>query len=208
MHIIYQISAFIIVKFFMAYGNLTFLFGIGGASCSGKTTVSKIVARELELLSLNVNVVHQDSYYKTELDDVYLADVNFWNFDSTDAIDFPKLLQHVQLLCAENCCRSKVSIIIVEGSMIYNFTPLLDMLEQKFFFTINKNSSNLRRRRRKYEIADVECYFENYVWPSYLNSLKMAEENADITQKLRSGTVDGIASRRNCQNVSVKREIC
>ncbi|KRZ68417.1 Nicotinamide riboside kinase 2, partial [Trichinella papuae] len=167
------------LNFFMAFGNLTFLFGISGASCSGKTTVSKIVARELELLSFNVNVIHQDSYYKSELDDVYLADMNFWNFDSTDAIDFPKLLQHVQLLCAENCCRSKVSIIIVEGSMIYNFAPLLDMLEQKFFFTINKNSSKLRRRRRKYEIADVECYFENYVWPSYLTSLKMAEENAD-----------------------------
>ncbi|KRX38034.1 Nicotinamide riboside kinase 2 [Trichinella britovi] len=163
----------------MALGNLTFLFGIGGATCSGKTTVSKIVARELELLSYNVDVVHQDSYYKTELDDVYLADVNFWNFDSIDAVDFPKLLQRVQLLCAENCCRSKVSIIIVEGSMIYHFPPLHDMFKEKFFFTIDKNSSKLRRRRRQYEIADVECYFEKYVWPSYLNSLKMAEDNAD-----------------------------
>ncbi|KAI7866005.1 P-loop containing nucleoside triphosphate hydrolase protein [Spinellus fusiger] len=68
-----------------------YILGISGPSCSGKTTLTKILHRLLK----NSVVIYQDDYFKT--DDQIPMDpaTQLANWDCPDAIDFPALIDTI-----------------------------------------------------------------------------------------------------------------
>jgi len=68
--------------------------GISGASCSGKTTLAKLLRATFPWAS----VIHQDAYYfpNDPKYHVYLPDVKHFNWDLKTAIDFPRLEGDIQ----------------------------------------------------------------------------------------------------------------
>lgn len=68
--------------------------GISGVSCSGKTTLTKLIKATFPWAS----VVHQDAYYYPNEPKyhVYLPDVQHFNWDVKSAVDFPRMEKHLQ----------------------------------------------------------------------------------------------------------------
>lgn len=65
------------------------IVGISGASCSGKTTLAKLLKATFPWAT----TVHQDAYYYPNEPKyhVYLPDVKHFNWDLKSAVNFPKL---------------------------------------------------------------------------------------------------------------------
>jgi len=71
------------------------MIGISGGSCSGKTTLSKMI---LDLLGKEVcNLLYQDNYYLDQ-SERFDKDRGAVNFDHPDAIDFALLSEHLETL--------------------------------------------------------------------------------------------------------------
>ncbi|KAI9320635.1 P-loop containing nucleoside triphosphate hydrolase protein [Dichotomocladium elegans] len=71
-----------------------FIIGISGPSCSGKTTVTRI----LEKLLKHTVVIYQDDYYKSDSEIPIDPETQLANWDCPDALDFDKMnacLSHV-----------------------------------------------------------------------------------------------------------------
>ena len=75
-------------------GSKWIVVGIGGATCSGKTTI----ANELHKRIPNSVVIHQDDYFlpigSPQLE--YLEEFKHYNWDKLWAIDSDKLISAVQ----------------------------------------------------------------------------------------------------------------
>ncbi|CAG8703317.1 957_t:CDS:2 [Cetraspora pellucida] len=69
--------------------NKIVLVGIGGASCSGKTTLAKLLTRILP----NSWIFHQDDFFKCVSQIPIDPTTNLSNWDCPDAVDFPKFIK-------------------------------------------------------------------------------------------------------------------
>ena len=70
------------------------LIGIAGPSCAGKTELARWLAARLQAPVLNL-----DHYY-VDMRDLPLAERARRNFDEPAALEYPLILEHVQLLAA------------------------------------------------------------------------------------------------------------
>ncbi|CDK24469.1 unnamed protein product [Kuraishia capsulata CBS 1993] len=75
----------------------TFLVGISGASSSGKTTVARLVNSLLP----NSVLIHQDDFYYPDDKIPYDEARGESNWDSADAVDFPKLIHTLKEIKAD-----------------------------------------------------------------------------------------------------------
>ncbi len=71
------------------------MIGIAGGSCSGKTTIAKLLARELG--SEETAVIGLDSYYH-DLSHIPADEIHRHNLDEPAALEQALLLEHVDLL--------------------------------------------------------------------------------------------------------------
>ncbi|KAK4815862.1 hypothetical protein QYF61_009030, partial [Mycteria americana] len=69
-----------------------------------------------------------------------------------------------------------VYILIVEGFLLYNYEPLNELWNRRYFLTLPYKEC--KRRRRVYQPADTPGYFDGHVWPMYLKYKNELEENA------------------------------
>ncbi|CAO3701744.1 unnamed protein product [Rhizopus stolonifer] len=69
-----------------------YTIGIGGPSCSGKTTVTRILKRILK----DVVVIYQDDFYKADKDIPIDKATQLANWDCPEAIEFDRLLQVIE----------------------------------------------------------------------------------------------------------------
>ncbi|CAG8592239.1 2112_t:CDS:2 [Dentiscutata erythropus] len=65
------------------------LIGFSGASCSGKTTLARLLKQVLP----NSWIFHQDDFFKSESQIPIDPTTNLSNWDCPDAIDFPKFIK-------------------------------------------------------------------------------------------------------------------
>lgn len=74
--------------------------------------------------------------------------------------------------------KSKVKLVLIEGHAIlcHKFPDFLD-IDLIFFFTLSLPVSKARRLTRTYIPNDPPKYFEEIVWPTYLEHLSMAKKN-------------------------------
>lgn len=156
------------------------IIGVAGGSGSGKTTVSRHIAKKLG--PERVALLQQDSYYKDQpnLDPAKRSRINF---DHPDSLDNDLLLEQLQTLSAGRAVEVPVydfktdsrsaqtirveprPVIVVEGILIFVDPRLRAMMGLKIFVDTDADLRFIRRLRR--DIAErgrsVESVVEQYL---------------------------------------------
>jgi nicotinamide/nicotinate riboside kinase len=171
----------------MTHGKLT--IGVGGASCSGKSTLCSY----LHYLLPDSIIIRQDSFYK--LDSLIPTTNGTANWDSPEAID---MIRFVNVLSASDAAMDSKSdlvspieidqdlvkklkdsvngrkVVIVDGFLIYADKNVYDHFDVSIFLEASKEELKKRRSQRQGYFtlegywADPVGYFEEFVWPQYL----------------------------------------
>ena len=139
-----------------------FLIGIAGPSCSGKTELSRSLAK---WLPGGAPVVTLDSYYHP-LDHLPLEERAKINFDHPDALDWNRIEADVQQLAAGNPIYEPIYLfdkhtrsadaqlvdpkrfVIVEGLFVLHSKVIRDLLSDKFFVSTPDDECYSRRLLR------------------------------------------------------------
>ncbi|XP_070690198.1 nicotinamide riboside kinase 1 [Pempheris klunzingeri] len=163
----------------------TLIVGVGGMTNGGKSTV----AQSLHQLIPNSCIIAQDSYFKD--DSVLPEDSNgFKQYDMLEALHMDTMLSEVDSwrrdpatflrrrgLSPEHTAPSvgqEVYVLIVEGFLIFNYRPLNELFDIRYFLEIPYDVCKKRRSSRVYVPPDPPGYFDGHVWPMYLkNRLEM-----------------------------------
>jgi len=122
------------------------IIGIAGPSCSGKTELSRQLAQALP----GTSVVSLDSYYRG-LEDMPLEERRKVNFDHPDAIEWPLLRAHLEMMAeghpfyepdysfSEHTRTAKTrriepsNFMIVEGLFAFHWPELRELLDTKVY---------------------------------------------------------------------------
>src|SRR5262249_57238778 len=122
------------------------IIGIAGASCSGKTELSRQLAARLP----GTSIVSLDSYYRG-MEEIPLEDRKKVNFDHPDALDWERLREHLVAMAAgrafdepvysfadyartaEKQCVEPAPYLIVEGLFVLYWPELRTMLDTKVY---------------------------------------------------------------------------
>ncbi|XP_033750516.1 nicotinamide riboside kinase 1-like [Pecten maximus] len=159
------------------------IVGISGATNSGKST---LVGQLLSALP-NCSAIHQDDYYLEPGDKrlTWIPELNHENWDEMKAMEMDKLVRNIQQWARPKETHSpgdhSIPILLVDGFLLYNYKPLNEVFDKRYFLEVNRTVCWRRRRDRDYDPPDVPGYFDQIVWPAYLNNLEGIKDQTDIT---------------------------
>ncbi|CAN9503517.1 unnamed protein product [Ophioblennius macclurei] len=177
------------------------IIGIGGVTNGGKTTLTNRLLKTLP----NCCVVHQDDFFKKP-DQIEVGEDGFRQWDVIDALDMEAMTSTINGW-QENPAKfarshgvslspdQGVHILIVEGFLIYNYKPLLDVYDKCFYISIPYEECKHRRSTRTYTVPDPPGLFDGHVWPMYLKHRKEMEA---YSQKIEY--LDGMTSKEEIYN--------
>ncbi|KAE8291843.1 Nicotinamide riboside kinase 1 [Larimichthys crocea] len=199
----------------------TLVVGVGGMTNGGKSTLAMSLHQQIP----NSCIIAQDSYFKDE--SVVPEDSNgFKQYDTLDALHMDVMMSDVDLwrrdpesflkqrdLNPEHIAPSvdkEVFVLIVEGFLIFNYRPLNELFNKKYYMEIPYEVCKRRRSSRVYTPPDPPGYFDGHVWPMYL-------KNHQEMETMVSGIVflDGLKPREEllaavcgdvCQEIERLRE--
>jgi len=197
------------------------MIGVGGATCSGKTTLAKYLKGILPGSLL----VHQDDFAPARnlipIHPIYK--VQDWDAPQ-GAIDWPRLWEGLQYI-RDNATMppghkshdhlnvqelvgvdggviqkwterfkgtaEEVQWVLVDGFLMYWDQAVIDLLDVRLFLRVPKDELARRRHARHgYHTAentlwrDPPFYFEQIVWPAYVEAHKALFEGGDVEGKL------------------------
>jgi uridine kinase len=175
------------------------IIGVCGGTASGKSSICKDIITKLS--NHKVNIISQDNFYKS-LDNS--INVNNYNFDHPNAIDFDYLLEcinklkegvsveipiydfstHTRLI-DKKIIIPTAEVILVEGILIFNDERLRKLFDLKIFIETDSDLALIRRIQR--DISDrnrnidsiIDQYIK-YVKPSYEEFVLPYKKYADI----------------------------
>lgn len=143
----------------------TYIIGVCGASCSGKTTICKKMIDKIKSIlgddQSSVTLISQDSYY-------FGGDSNT-NYDVPSSIDFDLMIEQIKELKNGNDIESPVydfgthsrkkdtkkikstKIIIIEGILIFSVDKIRELCNLKVFVSAYPELMYSRRLKRDQE---------------------------------------------------------
>ncbi|XP_016340889.1 nicotinamide riboside kinase 2-like isoform X1 [Sinocyclocheilus anshuiensis] len=173
---------------------MKFIIGIGGVTNGGKTTLTGRLIKNLP----NCCVVHQDDFFKPQ-DQIELGEDGFKQWDVITALDMDAMVNTVKgwMENPVKFARShgvtvspasdgsdperEIHILVIEGFLLYNYKPLLDIYSKCYYVTIPYGECKRRRSMRTYTVPDPPGLFDGHVWPMYLkHRLEMENSGQDI----------------------------
>ncbi|XP_061549561.1 nicotinamide riboside kinase 2-like [Phycodurus eques] len=193
---------------------MKFIIGIGGVTNGGKTTLTNRLLRTLP----NCCVVHQDDFFKKP-DQIEVGEDGFRQWDVISALDMEAMVSTVKGWQenpvkfarshgvslspeAEECSSDQngIHILIVEGFLIYNYKPLIDIYDRCFYMSLPYEECKTRRSTRTYTVPDPPGLFDGHVWPMYLKHRKQMESQCD-----RIDYLDGMMAKDDIYSVVFER---
>ena len=148
-----------------------YYIGIGGATRSGKSTLSRNIAKLLN--ADERKLIHLDRYFNRQL----VAKYNR-NWEIPEILNWDKMINDIKdkkrIIKYQN-----YSFIISEGYLLFK-EPLCHNFDKSIFIWITKKECKKRRMATKPKSED---YFENKIWASYIKynyHLAKYKRNKDI----------------------------
>jgi len=132
---------------------MSLVFGIGGISRSGKSTLAKGIAG---LLNDSV-ILHQDEYNAPRLP---MLDGHI-DWEVPAAVDFEKLIRAVRN------ARETHSIVIVEGILIFSNAELNQLFSRRIILTLEEEEFKKRKRQDLRWGREPDWYI-HHIWLSFL----------------------------------------
>lgn len=148
--------------------------GIGGATCSGKTTAAERLHKKYNCKN---PIIHMDDYFNGKFIK-HEGKMGVWrNLEDPISIDWAKFVDAIKKAKEEYTD----AVIIVEGFLLYHNKNVCDLLDVKLYMQIDKETSYERRKIRGRDHKKVYCielkqtevtwdkaYMEEVIWPTYL----------------------------------------
>ncbi|MBN1543587.1 uridine kinase [candidate division KSB1 bacterium] len=174
--------------------------GIAGASGSGKTLLAQ--ALQIALRPQAGPILSQDWYYR-DLSNLSFEQRCRENFDHPDALDFPLLIQHLEILKKGNSISHPVydfsthlrqtkfvhykpqSVVILEGILILAQAELRRLLDIKIFVETSPDICLIRRLRRDItergrSLDSVLHQYQTSVRPMFMKYVRPSREHGDL----------------------------
>lgn len=177
-----------VVKQAFCSSHAYMLIGIHGCSCSGKTTLARGLAAELDGI-----IVHQDDFYKPDACIPVMNGLQDW--DCPEAFDLDRMKATILSL------RDMAKLVIVEGILlVHENSPLTSLFDMTIILSGLKTDLAKRRAAREaYETmsgfwVDPPGYFEEVVWPAYIKYSGYLFENSQAA----AGNLSGVAISMRC----------
>ena len=175
--------------------------GLGGASCSGKTTLAKLM---VDKIFSHCTVLHQDDFYYEENCEkhVRVEGMGHMNWELVTAFDMLKMRNSAEKFVKDEgaaVSRAAVSevlgrlkelpsspavgdvrkavngyckpILLLEGITVLNDPQTATMCDLKLFIELDREEMLRRRGGRSYDPPDPPEYAEKVVWPYYEKNL-------------------------------------
>ena len=176
-----------------------YLIGFCGGSAAGKTT---LVTELMKHYGNKAVAIDLDSYYK-DFQDLTFDKREEINFDHPSSFDIDLLEKHLTLLIngkeikkpiynykahkrqANTSTVNPKALIFLEGTLIFHFIELINIINLKIFIETKESIRYQRRidrdiKERGRTISNVKEQYQNTVRPMYLKYINPIKSIADV----------------------------
>lgn len=169
--------------------NSVITVGISGVTCGGKSSLAKKLT---SIFEGNVICIGQDNYYHSDeaiYPTVKVTDSDgqiYQNWDAVECLDMEKMTQEVK-----EAKKKFKGLLIVEGFSIFQYAPLSELCDLRYYITLTLEDCLTRRNARlDRDPPDPPGYFLNVAWPAHL--ARMEEMSQKCHEKIIY--IDGTSS--------------
>ncbi|KAG8455259.1 hypothetical protein GDO86_001455, partial [Hymenochirus boettgeri] len=160
-------------------------FHVCSVTNGGKTTLANRLLKTLP----NCCLICQDDYFKPE-SEIEIDENGFKQYDVIEALDMESMMTSINSWIGQPIQEAAaMNLLIVEGFLLYNYKPLQNVFNRRYFLTVPYEESEKRRRSRIYNPPDPPGYFDGHVWPMYLkhkNEMKEAQMDIEFLDGTKS----------------------
>jgi uridine kinase len=203
-----------------------FLIGVAGGSGSGKTTFAKKLIENSD----EIDILHMDSYYLPNGNDIIKSPRGEPNFDHPDAFDWELLRNHLTALSSnqpidaptynfitnsrnkEKMLIAPKKVLIVEGIYSLFDSVIRDLLSVKCFLDVPCDIRFIRRlerdtKERGRNLDSIISQYYDSVRPMYLKNIEPQKEFSDIVIGQETTIASGIVSAKIKEVINNREQV-